>query len=216
MSANDDLSGFIQAAKDRGVADAFIVELLRQEGWAERHVYRAFSKYYAQTLGVTVPARSQGIEYARDAFYYLLNFISLGFWTIALGQISYVLVSQWFPDPTQHAYYTSLQDELSWQIATVLVTFPIFLIVHARIRRALSQRPDLYDSGVRKWLTYLALVLAAFVVVGDAVWFLDALLRGELSIRFLLDSLGLLVLGGGTFAYYLLTIDPPAAKNEAR
>jgi len=50
-SANDDLSGFIQAAKDRGgVADAFIVELLRQKGWAERHVYRAFSKYYAQTL----------------------------------------------------------------------------------------------------------------------------------------------------------------------
>jgi len=35
-----------------------------------------------------------------------------------------------------------------------------------------------------------ALVLAAFVVVGDAVWFLDALLRGELSIRFLLDFAG--------------------------
>lgn len=74
------------------------------------------------------------------------------------------------------------------------------------------QRPDLYDSGVRKWLTYIALVFAAIIVLADGIWFLEALLRGQLTLRFMLDSLVLLVIGGGVFTYYLATIDGPARE----
>jgi hypothetical protein len=35
------------------------------------------------------------------------------------------------------------------------------------------------------------------------------LIVGQLTIHFFLDTLGLMVIGGGIFAYYLLTIDPP-------
>jgi Domain of unknown function (DUF5671) len=208
----DELLNFIRAAKERGVADEFIVAMLRQNGWPERLVFRTFSSYYAKVLETDVPARTRNVEYARDAFYYLLNFMTLGFWTVSLGQIWYILIARWFPDPSQTDIFAqSLRDEISWQVATVIVAFPVFLFVHNLIRRELNRRPDLYDSGVRKWLTYLALVLAALVVLTDAVWFISALLRGELTVRFILDSLVLLVLGGGVFAYYLLTIDPPAA-----
>jgi hypothetical protein len=67
----------------------------------------------------------------------------------------------------------------------------------------------MYDSGVRKWLTYIALVIAAIVVIGDGVFFINAFLRGELTTRFILDEILLFVLSGGVFGYYLSTIDAP-------
>ncbi len=214
-AGNPGLLEFVRAAKQHGVNDEFIVSLLGDRGWPERRVYAALSSYYAETLGMPVPSRSGQVENARDAFYYLLNFITLGFWTVALGQIFYILIARAFPDATQEApyYAQSLRNTISWQVAVVVISFPVFVFVHTLIRRQLAARPDLYDSGVRRWLTYLALVIAAIVVLGDGFWFISALLRGELTIRFLLDSLVLLVLGGGVFLYYLKTIDPPNTQS---
>ncbi|MDQ2680722.1 MAG: DUF5671 domain-containing protein [Candidatus Eremiobacteraeota bacterium] len=214
-TASEQLAQFIGTAKNNGLADDFIVSLLRKNGWSEPRVFAAFSAYYADVLGAPIPSRSGRSESARDAFYYLLNFITLGFWTTALGQIFYALIAHWLPDEISNGYngYSSLRDQITWQAATVLVAFPLFAFVHTRIGRQLVRRPDLYESGVRKWLTYLALVIAALIVLLDAVWFLNALLRGELSLHFLLDSLVLLVLGGGVFAYYLMTIDAPPTEQ---
>ncbi len=215
-SASEEITRFINSAKSHGLADDFIVSLLRKNGWSERRVFRAFSSYYADMLG-PIPSRSSDqSEHSRDAFYYLLNFLTLGFWTISLGQIFYVLISHWLPDPAKissYYFYRSVRDEISWQVATVLVTFPLFLFIHRLIGRQLAQRPDLYDSGVRKWLTYIALVIAATVLLADGIWFLQALLKGDLTLRFILDTLVLLVLGGGVFAYYLSTIDAPRTER---
>jgi hypothetical protein len=146
---------------------------------------------------------------ARDAFYYLINFITLGFWTVALGQIWYALIGRWFPDSATFAYTQQiLRDQISWQVSTIIVAFPVFVAIHYLIGRELRRRPDLYESGVRKWLTYVALVFAGLVVLVDGMWFTNALLRGELTTRFILDSIVLLVLGGGVFGYYLATINP--------
>jgi hypothetical protein len=207
------LQAFLQSAKQRGIADDFIVSLLRHRGFSERSIFRAFSAYYEEALGEPLPSRGLDVENARDAFYYLLNFITLAFWTIALGQIWYVLIERRFPDALDAGGFSSIRDSISGQLATVIVTFPVFLVVHFLIRAQLQKRPDLYFSPVRRWLTYIALVLAAIVVVVDAVWFVTSFLQGQLSVRFVLDSLVLLVLGGGVFLYYLLTMDPPAARS---
>ena len=214
-AAESELIGFLRAAKEQHISDEFVVALLRQNGWSERRIFRAYSTFYADRLGMPLPKRHQGAENARDAFYYLLNFITLGFWTVALGQILYRLIAYWIPDPASSAYTygPSLRDDIAWQAATVIVAFPAFLYIHSLIARELGRRPDLYDSGIRRWLTYLALVIAAIVVLCDAAWVIEALIRGELTVRLILDSLVLLVLGGGVFAYYLRTMEPPAAAQ---
>lgn len=208
--AREELHDFIAAAKERGVADDSIVAVLRHRGWPEARVLDAVTSFYAVSLGIAPPAWSQRGENARDAFLYLLNFIALGFWTVALGKIGYVLIAHWFPDPaTPLSYFQSLRNEISGNLAAVIVAFPVFVAVHALIAGELRRRRDLYDSGVRKWLTYVALVLAALILLADGIWFVTALLQGQLTTRFLLDSLVLLVLGGGVFTYYLATIGAP-------
>lgn len=204
-------AAFVHAAKSHGMTDEFIVSLLRQNGWSERRIFRTYSSYYTGLLGTPLPARPQGAGSARDAFYYLLNFITLGFWTVSLGQIFYMLIAKQFPDAVDRFNeFQPFREAISWQLACVIVAFPIFLFIHSQIQKDLQARPDLYDSGVRRWLTYIALVLAALILLCDAVWFFEALIRGELTVRFILDSLVLLVLGGGVLTYYLRTIDPPA------
>ncbi|MBV8153396.1 MAG: hypothetical protein JO029_11010 [Candidatus Eremiobacteraeota bacterium] len=210
---SDDLAGFIASAKQGAIPDDSVVGILRQNGWSERRIYRALGAYYEQKLGTKVPARTQSGENARDAFLYLLNFITLGFWIVALGQIFYAAIARAFPDAAAYAETIPLRDEVSGQLATVIVAFPLFLFVHYLIARELHKRRDLYYSGVRRWLTYLALVLASLTLLGDAIWFVTALLQGGLTVRFVLDSLVLLVLGGGVFAYYLMTINPPPAQE---
>ncbi|HEX3670989.1 MAG TPA: DUF5671 domain-containing protein, partial [Candidatus Cybelea sp.] len=191
-SVDSELLAFLRSAKDAGVSDEFTVALLRQNGWSERHIFRAYSAFYADRLGMPLPKRRQAAESARDAFYYLLNFITLGFWTVALGQIFYRLIAYRLPDSTDTTYFGSLRDDIAWQVATVIVAFPVFLFVHSLIQRELRNRQDLYYSGVRRWLTYFALVIAAIVVLGDAAWVVEALIKGELTMKFILDSLVLL------------------------
>jgi hypothetical protein len=211
---DSEAASFVSSAKGKGLTDDTVVALLRTAGWSERRALRLLSSFYATTLGLSVPGRAQSAENAREAFYYLLNFITLGFWSIALGQIAYTLIAHWFPDAAHvYPYADSLIDQLSWQIATIVITFPIFAFVHVLIGKELAKRPEMYDSGVRKWLTYIALVLAAICVIGDGVWFVNAFLRGELTARFMLDEIVLLAISGGIFGYYLSTIDPPKATQ---
>jgi hypothetical protein len=206
---DDELATFLRAAKERGIPDESLVGMLRHNGWSERRIYRALSEHYAGVLGVPVPRRAQATENARDAFLYLLNFIALGFWTVALWQIWDRLVNRWFPDALSVTSGTYLREDIAWQVALIIVSFPLFAVVHSLIQRELARRPELYYSAVRRWLTYIALVLTAIPILVDAAYTVQQLIVGQLTIHFFLDTLGLMVIGGGIFAYYLLTIDPP-------
>jgi hypothetical protein len=212
-SASSDLDAFVHTAKTRAVPDDALVALLKQNGWSERRVYRSLADYYAETLGMAPPSRSARGDNARDAFLYLLNFITLGFWTTALGELLYTLIAHTYPNALAPVPDQLSVTEISWQLATIIVALPVFALLNLTIERELRRRPDFADSGVRLWLTYIALVVAAVIVLGDGVWFLQSFLRGEITTRFVLDSLVLFVIGGGVFAYYFAGLR--ARKGEA-
>jgi hypothetical protein len=209
---DETLLPFVRTAKEHGIPDESVVGILRQNGWPERRIYRTLAEYYSATMGIAVPVRAGTAENARDAFLYLLNFIALGFWTVALWQIWDDLVRRWFPDPLTDTG-TTLREDIAWQVAVLVVTFPLFALMHVLIQRELARRPELYYSPIRRWLTYLTLVFAAIAIVVDAAMTIQSLIVGHLTTHFLLDTLGLMLLGGGVFAYYLLTMDPPKQQT---
>ena len=88
---------------------------------------------------------------------------------------------------------TYLREDIAWQVALILVSFPLFMVVHALIQRELARRPELYYSAVRRWLTYIALVLTAIPILIDAAYTVQQLIVGQLTIHFFLDTLGLMV-----------------------
>lgn len=201
---SDKLLEFIRAAKGKGVSDDSIVSILKQNGWSERRVFDAFSSYYEETLGTPIPARGTRVENARDAFYYLLAFITLGFWTVALVWFADIYVDHVFTSALDYAISGSyFRSEIAGQMATLMIAFPLFLFISWMIAREVARRPEALESGVRKWLTYIALVITAVTLLCDAVWFLTTFLTGDLTVRFAWKAFVLFVVAGGVFSYYL-------------
>jgi hypothetical protein len=96
-----------------------------------------------------------------------------------------------------------LHPSVTWQMASIAVAFPIYMFVMRLILRETNDIERL-QSGVRKWLTYIALFLTATAMICDLIAFLNTFLLGELSSRFVLKVATVLVIAAGIFAWYFV------------
>ncbi len=194
---------FVEAAKSKGASDEFLVSLLARRGWPQDDVHAALGGYWERQTGLAVPGRAEGGESSRDAFLYLLSFSTLATWTSALGSMLFQFIDRWLPDPVTRQPFGSVRTAVTWQMASIAVAFPIFLLVMRIILREAQDRPERIQSGVRKWLTYIALLLTAGAMICDLIWFLGYFLTGELTSRFVLKAATVMLICGAIFVYYL-------------
>lgn len=203
QETGDALITFIEATRAQGASDEFIYQMLRSRGWSKPEIESAFAQLYERLTGQSVPTPlGHSGEASRDAFFYLLSFATLAIWTQALGQIGFILIDQFIPNPLDRGYNNNAY-ELAASIARLIVVFPIYLLLMRLINRDLVSHPYKYQSGVRKWLTYLAMFIAALIAIIDVIIFVTSLLQGELTLRFSLQVLIVLVIAGGVLVYYL-------------
>jgi hypothetical protein len=214
---NKALQEFLDAAKRQGASDESLVALLRGRGWPEDDVHRALADHFENRSGVHVPAYKRSGS-AKDAFLYLLSFSMLATWTIGLGSVLFTLIDRWIRDPLSPAnnYYSGGYYQMADSLACMMVAFPVFLLTMRSILREVRFHPEKLDSPVRKWLTYIALLIAAGVVVGDLISFLTYFLRGELTARFVAKVSVVLVIAGGVFWYYLGSLQKSAAAARSK
>jgi hypothetical protein len=212
---NKAIQEFLDAAKRQGASDESLVALLRGRGWPEDDVYRALADHFENQSGVRVPAYKRSGS-AKDAFLYLLSFSMLATWTIGLGSVMFTLIDRWIRDPLSPAndYYAGGYYQIAGSLACIIVAFPIYLLTMRVILREVGLHPEKLESPVRKWLTYIALLIAAGVVVGDLITFLTYFLRGELTARFVAKTSVGLVLAGGVFWYYLGSLQKGAVATR--
>src|SRR6202795_597063 len=178
---NKALQEFLDAAKRQGASDESLPTLLRGRGWPEDDVYRALADHFENRSGVPVPAYKRSGS-AKDAFLYLLSFSMLATWTIGLGSVLFTLIDRWIRDPLSpvNNYYAAGYYQMADSLACMIVAFPVYLFTTRYILREARLHPEKLESPVRKWLTYIALLIAAGVVVGDLILFLTYFLRGAL------------------------------------
>lgn len=199
-----ELQKFITSAKEHGAADDALAAILENAGWPKSEIWTALGDHYESLTGVHIPPGKKTTTPAKDAFLYLLSFSTLAAWTISLGSICYTLIDDWIRDPlAPHYYGMNVSYQISTELASLLVTFPVYMLVMRVIFGETRRSPEKLDSNVRKWLTYIALLLAAGVMIGDVVTFLAYFLRGELTSRFIAKVAVTLFISGGVFWYYL-------------
>lgn len=196
------LINFIETARARGASDEFIYQLLRSRGWSQQEVESGFAQVYENLTGLPLPVPAGRLSgSARDAFLYLLSFVTLGIWSQALGQIGFIIVNQLIPDPLNRTYDQAYA--MASSLARLIVVFPIYLLLIRLLTKDLATHPYKYQSGVRKWLTYLTLLITALIAIVDVVFFLTSLLQGELTLRFTCKVIIVLVITIGILWYYL-------------
>ncbi len=210
------LDDFITATKSKGASDEFLAAFLTRRGWSADEVYAALGRYWEQVTGIALPQPGDIGESSRDAFLYLLVFATLATWATALGGMIFQFINHWLPDPVSRNVVFDLRSTITWQMARIAVAFPIYLLVTRLTFRESMSHPERLQSGVRKWLTYIALLGTAGAMICDLIWFLDYLLTGEITPRFMLKAATVMVISGGIFAYYLATLRWNRSTNASR
>ncbi len=218
MRADAKLTQFIEQALVAGMPQNSLVGILTARGWPEKEVYEALADHYQRTTGIEIPARASAGASAKEAFFYLLIFFTLATWTIGFGALAFALIDSWLADPLFNGINQGYRsDTITYSLATLIVAFPLYLLISRIVVRESTAHPEKLDSPIRKWLTYMALVIAACVFMGDLITALAYLLRGEFTSRFLVKALVVLVLSGGVFYYYfggLRKTEAPASPRK--
>jgi hypothetical protein len=201
-SSSHKLDEFIAAAKAQGASDESLAVMLKEHGWPAKEVYSAFGRFYERQTGLPIPSAAGQMESAREAFFYLLAFLTLSCWAVAVGAIWFARIDQWFDDPLDYYY----RRDLTFPIASILVAFPAYLLAMRSVLREQAQHPEKKESGVRRWLTNWALLITALILIGDLTYFLARFLGGGLSMAFVLKSLVVSIIAGGIFWYYTAAV----------
>jgi hypothetical protein len=96
-----------------------------------------------------------------------------------------------------------MRDGVRLSLASILVAFPVYLFTSRLTGRAVAADPEKRNSGVRRWLTYLTLFNAACMLIGDFIFVLEGVLKGELTARFLSKAAIVAAIGGWMFVHYM-------------
>lgn len=204
MACDSKLSEFVEKALAEKIPLESLVGVLTAHGWPEKEVYETLAGHYRTVTGLDIPRRAGAGASAKEAFFYLLVFSTLATWTIGLGGLAFSLIDRLLPDPLFFSRFQQDFDSSSFasSLAALIIAFPLYLLISRNVVRDAAAHPEKLDSSVRKWLTYMALVIAASVFVADLISALAHLLSGEITSRFVSKAFVVLVLSGGVFYYY--------------
>ena len=201
MAANKDLIEFTRDALTAGRSREEIASALEQAGWSARDVEGAMAAFADTPFLPPVP-RPRRYLASRDAFLYALMFLTLGLTAGHLISLLFAIIDLWVPQIGNSPYrILSAEGQIRWAFAVLVLSTPLYLWVMRLSDRQEDGGPD--RSVLRKWLTYLALLISAMTLLGDAAYVIYRLLAGDATLEFLLKSLTVGGVAAAIFAFYL-------------
>lgn len=208
MTVNEELHFFVREALAHNIARAELDGVLRRSGWSQSQVHEALGRFADVNFPIPVPRPRPYLD-ARDAFLYLLLFVTLYITAFNLGSLMFLWIDRNWPDPATANFAYRLEymrNAMRFSIASLIVAAPVFLFVSRLMMREIRTDPAKRNSKVRRWLTYLTVFIASTVLIGDVIALVYNLLGGEMAIRFILKILTIAVIAGAAFTFYLWDI----------
>jgi hypothetical protein len=202
--ANIALDAFIKEALNRGEDRDRIATALMSAGWGKKEVEAALADWAVTDFGMAVPKPKAYVS-AREAFLYLVQFLLLGVVAWNLGSLLFALVDLAVTDvlDTNPYLLPARESQIRGAIAGLVVGTPLFGWLALHIHNQRRTNPAMQRSPVRKWLTYITLVIAACTLVGDAIGLVYNFLSGEISTRLGLKMLVIAAIAGAVFLYFI-------------
>jgi hypothetical protein len=127
-------------------------------------------------------------------------YLSVSFLVVLLFSI----INLQFPDAADNYWeIESASSSVRLAIAMLLVFFPTYIVLTRKVNVNRRSASSNFYLGLTKWLIYLSLLVGGGVLLGDAVAVILGFLEGDLTTRFFLKALALLLVVGSAFYYYL-------------
>jgi hypothetical protein len=204
--ADTKLVVFVESALRAGQSRDSVRTALELAGWSKDQVADSLAHYADVAFAVPVP-RPRAHVSARDAFWYLLMFGTLYVSAYYLGDLLFGFINRAYPDGLSYFDRTDyIESGIRWATAAVIVAFPVFLFTAWKTGKEVAADPTRRNSAIRKWLTYITLLVAAAAIVTDGITLIYNVLSGELTARFILKVLVVAVIASAGFGYYTWSI----------
>lgn len=204
VTSAQQLESFIKEALQAGHNRQEIAAVLARAGWPEAQVENALDAFADEPFGIPVPKPRPSLS-ARDAFLYLVMFGALYYGAWNLADLLFSFIDRAFPDPAARIYY-SYWDQQRWATSAIIISFPVFFFMTHYLGRQIARNPFKRLSPVRRWLTYLTILVATVTMLGDIVTLVYYFLGGGLTVRFILKVVVVAAIAGSALTYYLLDL----------
>ena len=201
-SSTQELEAFAREALLRGLEKEAIRKAMLEAGWTGDQARTALEAYADVPFPIPVPRPRPQLS-AREAFLYLLLFTTLYLSSYYLGSLLFDLINRAYPDVVVANFKQYADDSIRWSVSWLIIAFPVFAFVAYYIAKEVAKRPTKRLSPIRRWLTYLTLFIAASTLIGDLTTLVYNVLAGELTTRFVLKVLVVILIAGSVFGYYL-------------
>jgi hypothetical protein len=151
-----------------------------------------------------------------DVFIHLLAVIALYVSIVGALAVLFQYVNLALPDPAD--VDTDVRDRIRWGVASLLIFFPAYAWAWRSIELDLRENPDKKKLWVRTCPIYLTLFLAGLLALTDLACLVYYFMSGDLTSRFLLKVLAVLLVSGAVLWFYLgaLRRDPGPLPSMTR
>lgn len=138
----------------------------------------------------------------KDFFLHLGVVAALYVSAISLLNLLFQTINYGFPDQLA-GYGDPYSYGIRLAVATLIIIFPLYLLLSWFLAKGYVAEPAKRELPIRKWLLYLTLFVAGIAVIVDLVVLVQTFLSGEITSRFALKVLSVIIVAGGIFGYYL-------------
>jgi hypothetical protein len=152
----------------------------------------------------------------RDLFLHLLAVVTLYWSAISFVTLIWQFINKNFPDALSYYSDSYSLGLIRFSVSALIIVFPVFIIVSWYLNKIYRKETVVRESKIRKWLIYLTLFIASLVIIGDLVSIINTLLGGEITIRFILKSLSIIIVSGIIFGYYLDDVRMETPTSSAK
>ncbi len=160
----------------------------------------------------------RGRNIPRDLFLHLLAIVTLYWSAISFVTLVWQFINRWFPDALNSYRYMGDYSLglIRFSVSAIIIVFPVFIVVSWYLNKIYRREAVVRESKIRKWLLYLTLFIASLVIIGDLIFVVNTFLGGEITTRFILKALSIILVAGIIFGYYLDDVRREAPTKAAK
>lgn len=155
-----------------------------------------------ETTPAPAPVSTSTKTTPKDFFLWLLTVIALYGSISSLIALVFEYINYSFPDALAYAG-DPYGGAVRFSMAALIVLVPTTLVCLRLIRGSIVTEPGKATIWVRRWALVLTLFIATVTILVDLVTLINTFLGGEITVRFGLKVLVVLLVAAGVFMHFL-------------
>jgi hypothetical protein len=138
----------------------------------------------------------------KDFFLWAGSMLALYVSVFSFLALFFEYIDRTFPDAL-YSYFDPYSSGMRFSIASLLVLFPLYLLLMRLIRADQLRDPSRKEIWVRRWMLVLTIFLAGAGIAGSLISLVNSFLGGEITMRFFLKVTIVLLVASAGLMHFL-------------